>query len=210
MINLNRIPGKVLIGVALLTFILLACVIGLSYMSNAPFLISGKSFGFGSEELQKRTIDLEKSVKILSEIRQELDVMKAENLQLKELNSKLISVQQARTRDEAAMWFPIDDVEFEQDGSFSVLDGRNGQGKWSNRDSELTLQLMGLDALGVVLGTNLPAPGNKVRIQTGQAVFVPMSKWDYRVSAVEAYSSLGKAVVRVERRDKRRSEVAGS
>ena len=205
MIDLSKVSSKVLIGIALLIFALLTFAMGLSYKSNSPFLFYDKAFGFGSEELKKRTAELEDSIKTLSEAVGELKAVRAENLELKEANAKLIAAQQERAQADAATWFPVDDIEFLQEGGYSAQGGKQGVEKWSSRESELKLELIALESTGVVLGTNLQAPENKIRIQTSQSVQIFMDKWDYRVTVLNAYPSLGKAGIRVERRNKHQS-----
>jgi hypothetical protein len=196
--DLTKISSKVLIGVAMLIFILLVSVIALSYGSDTPFLIDGKPNDFGSQELKKKTTELEDLAYRLSQTKQKLEAVESENGKFKEANVKLLAQQQALAQADAAIWYPVDDIEFQEDGTFSTLGTRQGKRKWSHQDSELNLHLVALEENSVVLGTNLPAPGNKLRIQNGQGILVPMSKWEYRVTVVTVYSST--AEIRVERR----------
>lgn len=200
MIDLSKLSSSAIIMLALPVFILLSGVIGLTYVSNTPFFINGQPFGFGSEELKKRTAELEDATRSFGDIKRQIDAVQSENLRLKESNANLVAQQQARTRDEAATWFPVDEVDFSEDGRFSTEDARHGKGIWSNQDSELTLRLMAIKPSSVILGTNLKAPGNKLRIEDGQFMFVPMPNYNYRVSIIEIHPSLGMAGIRIERR----------
>jgi hypothetical protein len=107
--------------------------------------------------------------------------VRLENLQLKQEKAKFLLLQQEQDKRNSALWFPVDDVQFLADGSFSTLEGGSGTAKWSHKESEISLKLIDLTDGIVVLGTNLPPPGNKIRIQIGSAILVHAEKWDYRL-----------------------------
>jgi hypothetical protein len=205
--TINKLPSKIILGIVAILGMSALIIAWLSYSSNQPFMFNGKEFGFGSKELERRTSELAECKNIasqtLTEVRRQLAEAVTENMRIKESNLVLIAQQQARARHDAAMWFPVDDVAFLTDGTFSTQDGeRDGKGRWKNPDSELTLQLLEMHESEVVLGTNLPPPGNKIRLTGQSTVLVSMSKWNYQLSLQHVYSSFGKASVRIERRQK--------
>jgi hypothetical protein len=107
-------------------------------------------------------------------------------------------LQQEQDKKNSALWFPVDDVQFLADGSFSTLEGERGTGKWIHKESEVSLELVDLTDGIVVIGTNLPPPGNKIRIQIGNAILVHTEKWDYRLLTKDI--NFGRATVQIERR----------
>lgn len=207
MIDINKLPTKtLLVAIAIISLPVLFIAL-LSYSSNQPFMINGKEYGFGAEELQKKTSELEAcrdtASKIIAEAKRQLSDAKAENARLKEANSAFFAQQQARANHDAAMWFPVDDVVFLKDGTFSTQVGKkNGKGRWASPDSELMLQLIGMNSDEIVLETNLPPPGNKIRMTELAGVLVPMNKWEYRLSIRHIYPQEGEISVRIERRPK--------
>lgn len=204
MFVLGRLSEKTIIAILLIIFLLMVALFGISYLRNQPFTIYGKEFGFGSDELRKVTAELktfrEESSRNLDQIQQLLVEAKKENLKLKEENMVLISQQEDRLRQAAALWFPIDTLDFFVDGTFSTQDGRQGRGKWASKESELTLKLIGIDDGDVLLETNLLPPENKIRIQSRHQLLIHMIKWDYLLTSKDVYSD--NATIRVERRKK--------
>jgi len=202
--DLSKLSEKVFIWIVLTAGLLASVLFGISYLNNEPFSVYGKAFGFGSDVLQKRTAELEKCQielpKMLDAVQGQLADAKIENQQLRAANAALLAQQQNRASQDAALWFPIDDVQFLQGGEFLTSKGKRGRGKWSDQDSELTLQLVVIDEGEFSLETNLPPPANKIRIRAGGGVLVHMSKWDYQLSAREIGSE--KVEVRVERRSR--------
>lgn len=184
--------------------LLVAVPFGLSYLRDEPFVVYGKEFGFGASELRNKTAELKncksESTIALAEAHRRLAEASEENKQLREANSVLTAQEQDRKKKESALWFPIDDIEFVDGGSFVTEEGRQGRGKWSHPDSELTLKLLVIGAGELVVETNLPPPANKLRMQRDLPVLVPMKKWDYRLWASSIYSE--KAQLRIERRPK--------
>lgn len=202
LIEVGKLSDRTIMTLALLAFVVFSGVTGLTYVHNTPFFIYGQPFGFGSDELNKKTAALEDATRTINEIERQFDRVQSENVQLKEANAKLVAQQQARAREEVATWFPVDEVDFREDGRFTTEDGRHGKGVWSNQDSELTLRLMAIKLSGVILGTNLQAPGNKLRIEEGPGMVVPMPNYHYHVSIIGLDGSEGHASIRIERRPK--------
>lgn len=207
MVDLSKLPEKAVIAFVVVMGLLTAALFGTSYFSNGPFTIYGKEFGFGSNELKEKTAEFEdfrnQSSKAFAELQRQLAEAKTENVKLKEEKGALIAQLQERARQDAAMWFPIDDVEFLENGTFNTLGGKQGKGRWSNSDSELALQLIRIASPEVVLETNLPPPGNKIRLQKGApGILVHMNKWDYQLSLQGIGSYPNSTTIRVERRPK--------
>jgi len=202
LINVGKLSDSTILTLALLAFAGLGGVVSLTYLSNTPFFFYGQPFGFGSEELNKRTRELEDATRTFSEIKRQFDGVQSENVYLKETNANLLAQQQARARAELATWFQVDEVDFRDNGRFSTEDARHGKGRWSNQDSELTLRLIAIKSSGVILGTNLNAPGNKLRIEEGRAMLVSMTNYDYQVSIIAMDETEGLASIRIERRSK--------
>jgi hypothetical protein len=197
MTDLSKIPTKTINTLAfvicIITFVTLGTLI-LSFQSDRPFKIYGKEFGFGAEELQKKSNEL-------MDIKNQLSTVKNENLYLKDAYEKLSTELQSRKKQEAALWFPIDDIQFENDGQYKTTDGkRQGLGKWSNSDSELTLRSVAATREEITLETNLQPPSNKIRLHISQPILVPMNKWEYRLSMT--YDASFQKIIRVERRNK--------
>jgi hypothetical protein len=202
--DLSKLPPKIAIGAVLalgsLIFVLAVLLYGASYLRNQPFMFLGKEFGFGASELINRTTELQSCRRETAEMQQMLIALKSEKSQLKDANTALNAQQQARDSQDAAMWFPVDDVLFKDDGTFSTGDGaREGRGKWRNSESELSLQFVDESYGEVVLSTNLAPPGNKIRVSTLNSVLIPMEKWQYKVS-VRSFSYSREPLVRIERR----------
>jgi hypothetical protein len=200
LIDPSKLPEKSLITIIAVSCAILSALYVVSYTRNQPFTFNGKEFGFGSDALQKKGAELEDSKKRLDEIQHALALARSENLQLKEENAKYVLLQQEQDKNNSALWFPVDDVQFLNDGSFSSLEGGNGTAKWSHKESEISLKLIDLTDGIVILGTNLPPPGNKIRIPTGNAILVHTEKWDYRLLTKEIH--FDRATVQVERRIK--------
>jgi hypothetical protein len=203
--DLSKLPLKIAVSVSLiLAATMLLCVGALSwvsYSSSQPFMVNDKAFGFGSGELAKLKSELSKSSEALEQLREKLTESNQVIAQLRDANAKLIAQQQARAANDAAMWFPVDDVEFNDDGSFSGHDGRRpGRGKWSSPDSELSLRAVELGLYEVVLETNLSPPGNKIRLSRSSGIIIPMDRWEYRLNVL--WANDGMAKIRVERRSK--------
>jgi hypothetical protein len=180
--------------VALAAAFILVCVpFGLSFARNEPFIIYGKEFGFGMGDYKKAQNDL-------AACQQRLDKAAVDAFALSERLNSLVTQEESRKQKSAKMWFPVDDVTFYNDGKLITQEGAERKGTWSHRESELTLRLVAMDEDGIVLATNLAAPGNMIRIPNLNSVLVPMMKWDYRLS----FKSIDPdtAEVRIERQQK--------
>ncbi len=203
--DLSKLSLKTAVSVSLVFVVAMLLCVGalswVSYSSSQPFMVNDKAFGFGSSELAKLKSELSQSSKVIEQLRVELKESNLEIARLNETNGKLLSQQQARAASDMAIWFPVDDVEFNDDGTFSGHGGkRPGRGKWSSPDSELSLRAIELSRGEVVLETNLSPPGNKVRLSSSGWLLIPMDKWEYRLVLMSSYEGLAK--IRVERRSK--------
>lgn len=195
--DLSKLSEKAAITIIVCLSILVATFFTLSYTHNEPFSVYGKEFGFGSGELSKKADEIQ-------QLKKRLEAVEAENQQLKQTNSAFIAEQQERTRQMGATWFHVESIEFNsQDDSFTTGQGKQGRGTWVDKESELRLALLEKHDRELVLGTNLAAPANKIPIQSQQSMFIPMPKYDYRVTVLAIYGST--AEVRVERRSKQPS-----
>lgn len=190
---------------ALVAAFLLVCLpFGLSYARDEPFVLNGKEFGFGSNEYKRVRTELaacqQTQSKAVSEALSMLEDLRIENQKLREANLTLIRNEDSRNQKNAKMWFPVDDVTFYADGKFVTQEGITRKGKWTHQESELSLRLLSFDHDGIVFATNLPAPGNFIRLPMSDSIFVPMRKWDYRLSVKLIESE--NVEVRIERQNK--------
>lgn len=199
--DVSKLPVSVSL---ILAATLLGCVgilSWVSYSTSQPFMVNDKAFGFGSQELARLKSELNTSSEALAELQEKVTAANHVIEQLRDSNAKLVAQQQARADYDSGLWFPVDDIEFNEDGSFSSHGGkRPGRGKWSSPDSELVLRAIELNRDEVVLETNLLPPGNKIRLSSSSAILAPMDKWEYRLNVVSAHYS--QATIRVERRSK--------
>jgi hypothetical protein len=190
---------------ALIAAFLLVCLpFGLSYTRDEPFVLYGKEFGFGTGTLKKAQSDLTACNQRLDNTTSEalalLDKARSENQQLKQANAILLKQEESRNLKSSKMWFPVDNVTFYEDGKFITQEGAEQKGKWSHRNSELTLRLVALAGDEIVLATNLPEPGNLLRISKSSPVLVYMTKWDYQLSMKTQYPD--NAEIQIERQPK--------
>lgn len=182
----TTLSEKSFIAIAVCVIICLIALTSASYLRNEPLIIYGKEFGFGSQEARKRVEELDKLRADAVETHKLLKALDKMNDQLRQENSALHARHLTRAQQDASMWFPVDDVTFFDGGRYSTQAGKVGRGKWSNADSELTLQLVTADDSAVVLATNLPAPGNKVRIAEGEDMWIPMAKFEYQLALISS------------------------
>lgn len=193
---------------SIILVVLLIMLIGIpflvSYQENRPFSVLGKDFGFGGSEIDKNKAEFEKyrkdSENYFLKLQTRLTELEEENKKLKEASRLLAAQEVERARASHNLWFPVDDIEFSGNGQFSSSDKENARGKWTHSESEFSLRLVTAESDEAVFETNLPAPGNRIRIREGQAILVPMSKWDYQILVRSIYD--GAIKVRVERRPK--------
>lgn len=192
--DLNKLSEKVAITIIISLSILVATFFTLSYTRNEPFSVYGKEFGFGTGELSKKVDEIQQLRKLLT-------AAQTENQQLKRANSAFTAEQQERARQMGATWFHVESIEFNsQSDTFTTGQGKQGTGIWVDKESELRLKLLEKHDRELVLGTNLAAPANKISIPYQQSMFIPMPKYDYRVTVISIYGD--SAEVRVERRSK--------
>lgn len=196
------VPIKAWYALIAAALILVGTVFGFSYKDKLPVTIWDKQFGYGSAELKKKEADLKELTDQNAELLKTLDIVKSDNTKLKEANAELSKKDQERTSQANRIWFPVDDIDFNEDGTFSTkLSKKVGHGKWANKESELTLQLVSIGNGGVVLSTNLPPPGNFIRMSTSSGLLVPLGAWEYLLT-ITKYSGFGETSVRVERRSR--------
>lgn len=175
-----------------------------SYRHHAPFYFAGKEYGIGRNELETKEAELANcrsgSADALRTMEGQLAQVQAENRQLKEANAALSGDEKARSTQARMTWLPISEISFYDDGKYSTDENREGKGKWSDPQSELTLKLVSRTDSGVILETNLATPYNKIRIPDLHFFVIRMSNYEYNVSVLANDDS--HAEVRVDRRHK--------
>jgi hypothetical protein len=187
-----------------LAVISISLMMWFSYKANQPLMIYGREFGFGTNELKKRTEDLlqcrSTAENAANDFHDTLEWFKAENSRLKAENSKWTAEYQARARRDAEMWYPVSDIDFVEEGTFTTSDGKEmGKGAWKSSSKDLTLKLLSSWVGEVVLETNLNPPSDRIRLDKN-AMIINANVWQYRVYLLSSYSD--RASVRVERRGK--------
>lgn len=213
-IDLGKLSTKAIIVLSLTFGLLILAALGaatiavrFSYQSNQAFMIFGKEFGFGAGALQAKITELNNCQanysKTITGIQLALQASKKENEQLKEENAKFVAQQQAKARHDASLWFPVSEITFNSNGTYSEnTGGKSGSRKWVSPDRDLTLRLSSFDSGEVVLETNLPAPANRIRLTDREGIAVYTETWEYGLNLLAVRLYDGEIDIRVDRKNR--------
>lgn len=197
MFDVSKLSVKALGVIAAAAALIVVIVFTFSFVREQPVYFWGKEFGFSSKELQEKNAALAAE---LAQAKNRAEAAEAEVAQLKQANAGLLAEQQRRRQHELSLWNPVDEVDFHFDGTYSASDGgRQGQGKWTHKESELALELIDADSDEAVLRTNLPEPDNKIRLKSA-GLLIRMNKYEYALSTRFTMSDYVR--IRIERRRK--------
>lgn len=195
--NNMKLTNQTLLWIAAAVIVLLITVVGISIMTlgvGQPFYVYGQPVGFNADAFEKLQARLDESESRYSALATEsasrLAALQLEIAEWKGRNQN----HEAETRSILQKtWFPVADVRFEV--------GRRNV--WRHPDSELTLAAETITArpTELLIRTNLPAPGNKLRFSANENQWVvSMNHWRYRLTALELDDE--SPVIRVERQSK--------
>ncbi len=188
--SINTAAANTIRFIALILLVTIAGLLTFNWISGQPFYINGQPYGYHAKAFDDLNSKLESTrASCSTQLTESTKLISAQQQELAQWHER----DQHRQAQIKSTWFPIADVEFDS-SSLRV---------WRNPESELTLALESINRSGdeLVLKTNLPAPGNKIRLQERENSWTfPMNKWNYRVTLVSA--AYGVAIVRIERQSK--------
>jgi len=167
--------------------------------TGEQFEMLGQPIGWTSKY---KELKADNALKI-DEIRTLTAKLESADVELKSLkaqNSKMLIEKEQQEIHRKSPWFPVDKVHFSANGNFTTR-SREGNGRWSDPESEIKLTLLSTEYGSATFSTNLREPYNRLSFNTSKMTFGWIAtKFEYLLTAYDMHGS--SATVSIERRER--------
>ncbi|SFR71079.1 hypothetical protein SAMN05428960_0319 [Mitsuaria sp. PDC51] len=201
-VDVIKLPLKLLVPLLLAA---VATLVAIAYKTSTdgPFMFYGQEFGYTTKLKDQIETARANAVTAQGLVMQYSKELKASQDEVAALKQKIADFEKQST----AVWYPIADVRFSLDGTFTVAGSDSEfRGFWRSKESEISLRLVSLDGDEAVFETNLDQPRNRLRIAKGHSIWMPFQQYDYTLAVRDVSYRSGEPVVnlRIDRQPKRR------